>query len=117
MTAEREQGIYPAIIARRALMDGVEPSEYVGRVINNAIRLGNPLITKGDKFVIMGMDAMDGSFYPAGSTLERQEAIDYAVKRQGMEKLFGDGPEDLFSVYTIEGVSVPLTSKNNLAQP
>lgn len=117
MSEEREQGIYPVMIARRAVLDGVEPSEYVGRVIRDAIRLGNPLVTEGDQFVIMGIDAMDGSFYPAGSSLNRQEAIDYAIKRQGMEKLFGDGPEDIFSVYTMEGVAVPLTPKPNPAQP
>ena len=116
MSGEREQGIYPAMIARRAVLDGVEPSEYVGRVIRDAIRLGNPLVTEGDQFVVMGIDAMDGSFYPAGSSLSRQEAIDYAIKRQGMEKLFDDGPEDRFSVYTIEGVAVPLTFKPNPAQ-
>lgn len=112
MTEKGDIGYYPRDVVMTARQMGVTPDKVVALKIKSSIERGNPLVTPGDPFVVMGVDAWEGNFYPAGSFQTVEDAREYAIRRQDMEKLFDDGSEDFFSVYTSEGVAIPLTKPN-----
>lgn len=102
-------------ISTQALRDGITPNERVRRRIQEAIGYGNPLIDPGHSFVVMGMDGMDRSMFPCGSTIGIEEARELArlkIKEEPQYSFSSDGDDigvgSTFYVYTMDGIPVPL---------
>lgn len=97
-------------IVGQAKQDGVEPSEYVRRTIQEAIGYGSPFIKPGHQFIIMGVDGFDGSMFPCGSSDNMNDAWVIVREKIAEEPLYShdDDLSATFHIFTDRGVHIPL---------
>lgn len=111
MADPREDGRGMAGIARQAAEDAVHPNEYVRRVIQSALFRGSFFIKPDSKYVVMGIDGLDGQFFPCGSSRTLKD-----IRALAREKIESEphGPHTAsasFHIFTREGVPVSLVEE------
>lgn len=88
--------------------DGINPGEYIRRVIQSAIQRKNPFINDKDPFVVLGNDGFDRSWFPTGSFKTKEEALLHVKQKRDEEHAYSDGDETstTFHAFTRDGVPV-----------
>ncbi|MEK9178753.1 MAG: hypothetical protein AAB801_03165 [Patescibacteria group bacterium] len=97
-----------------AARDGITRDERVRRRIQEAIGYGSPLIDPKDAFVVMGIDGMDYSMFPCGSTQDIESARELARQKIDEEPQYSSGPDiaTSFHIFTMGGALVPLEDRS-----
>lgn len=88
--------------------DHVVPNEHIRRIIQSAIQVESPFIKDSDRFVVLGNDGLDRSWYPTGSFKTKKGALSHVKQKQKEEHIYSDGDEasTTFHVFTREGVHI-----------
>ncbi len=97
-------------VYHRAAAHGIDGAEHIRRIIQGAVRVGNPFVHPDDHFIVLGVDGFDGSIFPCGSFNTPEEAETAARKKIEEEPLFSDSEEisTSFHVFSKDGCHIPL---------
>ncbi|MDP2637994.1 MAG: hypothetical protein Q8P26_02955 [Candidatus Levybacteria bacterium] len=91
-------------VTMQAGTDGLNPEEYMKRVIRGAT-YPNSSIKDGDPFVVLGHDGFNRTWFPVSSFKTREEALLHLQKAQDGEHLYSDGggASSTFFAFTRDG--------------
>ena len=96
------------LIAEESKRDGISTDEFIKRILQSAIRTGNPFINPNSQFIVLGFDGFPRNIFPCGSFDDADEAVECARRKTEGESLYSDGEEisATFHVFTKEGMLV-----------